>query len=60
MKAIIVSGTAIAAAAVAFALLGTTPAAAKHKPHQQKAKAGKMACNAKMACSAKMGCAGRK
>jgi len=54
MKGIVVSGAAIAAAAVALALVGSVPASAKHKPHQQKAKAGKMAC------SAKMGCGGRK
>jgi hypothetical protein len=54
MKRAVVSGTAVAAAAIALALAGTAPAAAKHKTSPQKANAGKMAC------SAKMGCSGRK
>jgi len=53
MKGIVVSGAAIAAAAVALALVAATPAVAKHKAHQKKPEAGKMACNAKMSCAGK-------
>ena len=53
LKGIVVSGTAIAAAAVALALLGAAPAAAKYKAHHPTPKAGKMACNAKMGCAGK-------
>ncbi len=56
MKTTIVSGSALATAAVALALSGAAPAAAEDKAQTQsgdKAAAHKMSCGAKNSCGSK-------
>jgi hypothetical protein len=53
MKAKIVSATTLTIAAISLALVGASPAVAKHK-HHSKAKAEKSGCASKNGCSAAM------
>ncbi|HEY8161951.1 MAG: hypothetical protein ACR650_17960 [Methylocystis sp.] len=59
MKTRVISGAALATAAISLALVAS-PAAAKHKSHHApKATAEKNSCSAKSACSAKNGCSAK-
>jgi hypothetical protein len=53
MKAKIVSATTLTIAAISLALVGASPAVAKHK-HHCKAKAEKSGCASKNGCNAAM------